>query len=347
MIYKLEPEELFEKYYNNSTHKIIDVRSPGEFAQGHIPGAYNVPLLSDDARVLVGTMYKNQGKSQAVALGFEIVTPNIADLINQAKKIAPENKIIVYCARGGMRSRSVAQLLDEHGFCVKLLFGGYKLAKNYLREQGKIPRKITILSGKTGSGKTKILHELKKLGEQVLDLEALANHRGSVFGDLGMQAQPTQQQFALACYMQWISFDSKKTIFIEDESKRVGNCFVPDEIFEQMQPASRLFINISCEMRINNLVQEYGIYPVEQIKLCVMQLSKRLGGACTKELISLLEQNNLHEFVGILLEYYDKKYVHDITQKNKFSVKTVQLLSKSFIDQAKECLNTCSNVLGI
>lgn len=222
---------------------ILDVRSPIEFDQGHIPGAISFPLFTNDERAEVGTCYKKQGKEEAVKLGFDFAGPKLGDLIRNAKIIAPEKAVRIHCARGGMRSNSVAWCLETAGFQIALLEDGYKSYRQWVRKIVSNPRKINILGGLTGTGKTHILYAIKKQGGQVLDLEGLANHRGSSFGGLGMKPQPSTQHFENLIAEQLVNFDSSLPVWIESESGQIGSCWVPEELFRQMKSAPAIIVS--------------------------------------------------------------------------------------------------------
>src|SRR6185312_12204323 len=179
----------------DSSIPVADVRTPAEFEQGHIPGANNIPLFSNDERVTVGTTYKQQGRDQAVLLGFDLVGNKWSGFIGQALEIAPGKKIALHCWRGGMRSGAMAWALNLYGFDVYLLEGGYKKYRRWVLDGFDQPRNLLILGGMTGSGKTQILHELAKAGERMIDLEDMAQHQGSSYGTMNMLVQPTQEQF--------------------------------------------------------------------------------------------------------------------------------------------------------
>ena len=174
---------------------LADVRTPAEFAHGHVPGAFNLPLFSDEERVSIGTTYKQVGKEAAILLGFDLTGPKWSGFIKQALEMAPEKKIAVHCWRGGMRSGAMAWALDIYGFEVYQVEGGYKQYRRWVLDQFEATYALFILGGMTGSGKTRILHELRSLGQQVIDLEELAQHRGSSFGSMNKLVQPTQEQF--------------------------------------------------------------------------------------------------------------------------------------------------------
>jgi tRNA 2-selenouridine synthase len=173
----------------------IDVRSEGEFEDGHVIGSINIPILNNEHRILVGTSYKQEGKDSAEELGYKLVSPLFEQLIAEAKKHVKENKIVVYCARGGMRSQIFSDLLSKEGIEVLRLKDGYKRYRNWCLEKFTRPHKLIVMSGKTGSQKTERLFGLHEVGEAVIDLEGLAHHKGSAFGALGQLAQPTQEHF--------------------------------------------------------------------------------------------------------------------------------------------------------
>jgi tRNA 2-selenouridine synthase len=186
----LPPEEFLLKA---NTTPVIDVRSPGEYDEGHITGAINIPMFTDDERAVVGTIYKKSGRLSAINRGLTIIGPKMAALTQEALKHAKDGELLVHCWRGGMRSESMAWLFGRVDIKCSILMGGYKVYRNHLLESlGDMPN-VCVIEGHTGSGKTAILYELEKLGEQVIDLEGLANHRGSAFGNIGQAPQPTSQ----------------------------------------------------------------------------------------------------------------------------------------------------------
>jgi tRNA 2-selenouridine synthase len=216
------------------TVPVIDVRTPLEFMHARIPGAFNLPIFSNDERVKVGTCYKQKGREQAILLGFDLTGSKWSGFIKEALKIAPEKKILVHCWRGGMRSGAMAWALNLYGFEVFLLEGGYKRYRNWVLEQFKKTYSILILGGMTGSGKTKTLQQLKKLSHQIIDLEDLAQHQGSSYGSMGMLNQPGQEQFENLLARELNKVDTNIPLWLEDESLSIGRCFIPNSIFHQM-----------------------------------------------------------------------------------------------------------------
>ncbi|MDA3853274.1 MAG: tRNA 2-selenouridine(34) synthase MnmH, partial [Bacteroidales bacterium] len=218
---------------------IVDVRSPGEFKKGHITSASNIALFSNDERAHIGTVYKQESQEAAIALGYKYANPKLQDYISQSSKLAPEGKIIIHCWRGGMRSRSFAQHLADNGFTdVRVITKGYKAFRNHVLNSLSSPTKLKVLGGYTGSGKTYILEELKKLGQQVIDLEGLANHKGSAFGGIGLPYQPSTEQFENMLFTEWSQLNPSETIWVEDESQSIGKIQIPIGFFEQMRKAA-------------------------------------------------------------------------------------------------------------
>ncbi|WP_167616595.1 tRNA 2-selenouridine(34) synthase MnmH [Maribellus sediminis] len=299
---------------------LIDVRSPAEYELAHIPGAVNIPIFNNDERRDVGIKYKVGGKENAVLLGLDFVGPKMSDFVRQAKRIARNKKVMVHCWRGGMRSASMAWLFETAGLEVFVLKGGYKAYRQYIREQFSRPVKMVVLGGYTGSGKTDILQELKEQGEQFLDIEGLANHRGSAFGPLGQNPQPSNEQFENDLADAWRKFDFSKPVWVEDESRQLGQCGIPDPLFQQLRSAPLIKIIISKKLRINRLVKEYGGFEKEALRLKVESIKKRLGGLAASEAIEALENGELATVTDITLSYYDKAYDYGTSQRDPESV---------------------------
>jgi tRNA 2-selenouridine synthase len=302
-------------------HPVLDVRSPGEFTHAHIPQAIPFPLFSDEERKVVGTAYKQESKQIAIKIGLDYFGPKMRNMVEEAerilendakeKAIETDKTILVHCWRGGMRSGAVAWLLDLYGFTVYLLEEGYKAYRNWAIQQFEKEYNFKILGGYTGSGKTLLLHALANEGKAVVDLEALANHKGSALGALGLTAQPTQEMFEnllAESLFQKKSKNENDFIFIEDESQRIGNMQIPNSLWYTMRKSKLYFIDIPFEERLNYLTVEYGIHPTEKLVNSIIRIQKRLGGLETKNAINFLIENNHKESFRILLAYYDKWY---------------------------------------
>ena len=321
------------------TNPVLDVRSPGEFTHAHIPNAYNLPLFNDEERAKVGTAYKQQSREDAIKIGLDFFGPNMRGMVEKIEGIVagcglgvtglnhsnkPSNSqtsnsqpvtsqpptILLHCWRGGMRSAAVAWLLDLYGFKVYTLIDGYKAYRHWTLEQFAKEYNFRIIGGYTGSGKTLLLHALANENNSIIDLEGLANHKGSALGALGNLPQPTQEMFEnlLATQLSTVTHQPSTVIYLEDESQRIGNLQIPMPLWYCMRKASVYFVDIPFEERLNYLTAEYGIHPKEQLVNAIMRIQKRLGGLETKNAINFLLENNFKESFRILLHYYDKWY---------------------------------------
>ncbi len=310
----LLPEEFLQ---NSKEGQIIDVRTPAEFEKGHIPGAFNIPLFSDEQRAVVGTIYKKQGKEKAVLKGLEFVGPQMKNMVLKAKKISDGKSLYIHCWRGGMRSSSMAWLFETAGIECYLLKDGYKAYRNSFHELlEKSNWKFIVIAGPTGSGKTAILDNLKSMGEQVLDLEGLAHHKGSAFGSLGELPQPTNEQFENDIHHEFREFDTDKPVWVEGESKSIGRSFIPDDLFELLARADTVHVNPEPEYRVKRLVDDYARFSKEDLIASFQKISKRLGGVRTQNALSAVENGEFDVAVRIALEYYDKTYKHAIDKRS-------------------------------
>ncbi len=314
---------------------IIDVRSPAEFEKAHIPSAINIPLFSNEERALVGIKYKNGGKDAAVLLGLELVGPKLALFVKKAKKIAPQKQVLVHCWRGGMRSGSFAWLLETAGFEVNTMEGGYKAYRNLVLNFFETPFKLIILGGKTGSAKTETLHEIAKLGKQTIDLEALANHQGSAFGAIGQKPQPSTEMFENELFELMSKLDLTQPIWLEDESKNIGNCNIPNPLFQQMRVAKVLFLDIEPDARIPFLVDKYALAGVDnELQESLDRIKQRLGGQNHNAATEALSIKNYSEVARITLEYYDKGYLLGLQKRDQNQVFKLDAKSNNPVENA-------------
>ena len=294
---------------------ILDARSPAEYQMGHIPQAYNLPLFSNEERAQVGTLYKQTGRYEALLTGLDIVGSKMRNLVETASDLAVDRLVLVHCWRGGMRSESVAWLLTRAGLQAHTLMGGYKAYRQTSRKIYQQPLPILIVGGATGSGKTEILQELKQQGEQVIDLEKLANHRGSAFGGIGQSSQPTSEQFQNNLFEVWRSLDLSKTIWIEDESFSIGGVQLPYEFWEHMKQASVVVVEVPRSLRVQRLVRNYGHLNQTKLARAIQTIERRLGGLRTQQALQALEENRLADVADLLLEYYDRSYQRNLERK--------------------------------
>lgn len=297
------------------TLPVADVRSPGEYAAGHIPGAVNIPLFDDAQRAEVGTLYKKEGRTRALLRGIDLAAPAMSEKLRKAMDIASGGQLLLYCWRGGMRSAAIAWLCSVGDLEPVLLEGGYKAYRNHILTFLAGERNYIILGGLTGSGKTGILGHLKSAGAQVTDLEELASHRGSSFGALGQPPQPSSEHFANLLFDDLSLHDEKNHIWLEDESRNIGSVFMPDCFFERMKAAPVVALVMSMETRMPRLLEEYTSFPVEQIMASVMKISKRLGSDRTREALEALKRGDYPTAIRITLEYYDKSYHYGLSKR--------------------------------
>lgn len=348
-----------EKFLALAQHyPVIDVRSPGEYSHAQIPTAYPMPLFTDEERKIVGTAYKQQSRQAAIKLGLDFFGVKMKGMVVEVEKIvagcrlpvtgnkgftadsrqrSTGNTVLVHCWRGGMRSAAVAWLLDMYGFKVYTLVGGYKAYRNWVLDQFNKEYNFKILGGYTGSGKTKVLHELKTKGELVIDLEALANHKGSAFGAIGEKPQPTQEMFKNLLAAELYELGNKKNeiepssnnlnscllpdtsaIWLEDESQRIGRVIIPNIFWENMRNSPVYFLDIPFEERVNYLVETYGAFEKEKLAEAIERIQKRLGGLETKIALNFLSENNIKECFSILLKYYDKFYYKGLHNRKNY-----------------------------
>ena len=317
---------------------LIDTRSPGEFAAGHIPGAFNLPLLNNDERHQIGIAYKHDGRDAAVRLGYELVGHKFASYIDAAKAHAPDGDLLIYCWRGGIRSNTMAWLLSSAGMNVTLLEGGYKEYRHWCLRQFELARPLLVLSGKTGAGKTEILHELVCLGESVLDLEGLAHHRGSAFGSLGLPEQPTQEMFENKIAWCLGDFANSTRIWIENESRFIGRLRIPDVFFDQTNSAALISIDRDLNGRAQRILAEYGKFDTGILAEKTHGLTKRMGGDRVKASVEALEAGDLMGWVLPLLDYYDRNYAHSIDSRKGKYERILTVEHESAADIAQELL---------
>lgn len=303
---------------------IIDVRSPLEFQDGHIPGAINIPLFENNERAIVGTKYKKEGRIPAIVEGMRLSGPSMHEKLDEAIKVAKEGKLLVHCWRGGMRSEAMAWLFSLGDIEALVLEGGYKSYRHHVLESLSEKRDMIVLGGMTGSGKTRIIHHLAEKGHQVIDLEKLANHKGSAFGSLGQPPQPSTEQFANDLQKLWDSLDRNSPVWVEDESRNIGTVFLPETFFNNMQVSPTVVIMMEIKTRMPRLIEEYAGYPAEVLKASVNRISKRLGGDNTKDALQAIDEGDIANAIEISLKYYDKTYQYSLKRKGNPQITIVE-----------------------
>ena len=325
---------------------LVDARSEGEFAQSHIPGAINIPILDNAERIQVGTLYKQAGPEKATLKGFELVGPRFHLIQREALRKFPAKKLILYCWRGGMRSQILSWLLTQVGFEIYRLEGGYKTYRSFTYAAVRKSYPLLVLGGKTGAAKTVLLQKLKERGEQVVDLEGLANHKGSSFGAIGQPAQPTVEQFEnlLAEQLREIYLD--QALWVENESRRIGQIILPDSFYLQMTQSPRIEIDKTDEERIAHIASEYAALDQGELSAAVLRLQKRLGGDRTKQALEAIQTDQPEIWIPILLLYYDKTYEFDLERHEVSKTIRLTLQGLSLEDQVTLLLQTKPKVNG-
>jgi len=328
-------------YYHNLAHlPIIDVRSPGEFAKGHIPNAFNIELFTDEERAVVGTAYKKESPEKATTLGYEFVNPKLNDFITKSIEIAPDKEVIIHCWRGGMRSNAFADHLIENGFeKVYVIENGYKAFRNYVLEFFEQPFNLKILGGYTGSGKTEILHSLKNECQQVLDLEGLANHRGSAFGGIDLPPQPSTEQFENNMFSVLRSLNTELSIWVEDESRSIGKVFIPNAFYLKMRNMPVYFLDIPFQERTKHLVDTYANLSHDKLADAISRITKRLGNEKATMALEALENKNYNKVVEITLYYYDKCYLKGLKTREESTILEFEIPTVNSDETAKFLIN--------
>jgi tRNA 2-selenouridine synthase len=296
---------------------VVDVRSEGEFTAGHIPRAINIPILNDQERIAVGTDYKQKGQAEAIKTGFRLVGPRIIDIVTEAEQLASDKELLVHCWRGGMRSSNFCQFIGMAKVKTHQLQGGYKAYRHEALESFKSDLKLVVIGGCTGSGKSDILRALKEKGEQVIDLELLASHRGSSFGGLLLPPQPTTEQFQNDLFENILKIDLSRRVWIEDESIAVGKIFLPEPLWRRMCASPLIEVNVDKESRVRRLVDEYGPSDKTEFLHAMERITKKLGGQHFKEAKEKWLAGDKSSTIEILLNYYDKAYLNSLKGKQQ------------------------------
>lgn len=295
------------------SHCIIDARTPLEFADDHLPGAYNVPILTNEERVEIGTIHKHQGPQAARMRGLELTCGRFAALAREAIDVAAGRPLLVYCWRGGLRSLSLAILIESCGYPVLRLQGGYKAFRNQVVdyfEDFTPPAPLIVIHGMTGSGKTTFINGLDRTRWTVIDLEGLARHRGSAFGAMGLGEQPTQKRFDTLLWAALRQAPPGKPIVLEGESQRIGRITLPGNVYDIMAASCKVWCSVSVDTRVRRLTEEYAHPEYRQpMAEALERIKKKLGGSGYAALQELLEGWDIPGLArGLVERYYDKLY---------------------------------------
>lgn len=290
----------------------IDVRSPKEYEKGHIPGAYSLPLFNDKERETVGTVYARRGQQTAIKKGLDLIGPKMGDFLRQAESLMKQhpNKraFMLYCARGGLRSNSMAWLFRLYGWEALVFEGGFRAFRQLLPMWLEEKPKLIIVSGGTGCGKTELLQLLKKSGRQVINLEALANHRGSAFGKIPNAKQPTNEMLLCLLIQEVLKLDLDYPIYVESESKKIGQCELPDAFFSYMRNSPIVQITTSLQERVDRILKDYGQLAPESLICAFTSIAPRMGSENANKAIEMVKNQDLSSAIALALRYYDKLY---------------------------------------
>ena len=306
----IEAHELFQL----EDMVLVDIRSPQEYEEFHIPGAVNVPLFENEEKKLIGYIYRNEGVDRARELGEELAKGKLEEFYRRFKELRDKHKnVVVYCWRGGMRSQGMCKAMSDMGLELLRLKGGYRAYRQFiLKDMERVLEGIDfiVLTGKTGVGKTKVLKLLKEEGMPVIDLEDLAKDRGSVFGSVGIGEEVSQKQFDALLYEELRRVGSG-LVFIEDESRRIGNVYIPESFWKKKEIGTYVEIKASMETRVRNIISDYMKREgwEEEAREAVKKIKKYLGPQRFNYLMECFERADYEEVIRFLIEeYYDKKY---------------------------------------
>ena len=311
------------------TIPIVDVRAPVEFERGHIPGAINIQLLTNDDRHHVGLCYRENGHHAAVQLGLERVGPRMAALAQSGLDLAQHGQLMVYCQRGGKRSQSMSWLWSQVGLEMHRLDGGYKSFRTWVQSTLQQPTEWLVLAGGTGVGKTDILHALAEDGEPMIDLEGLAHHKGSAFGAIGERPAPSQSQFENQLALNMHKEIGRSPIWLESESRRVGTCQIPDPVWEAMQSSPRIYIDRDRQQRVTQLCHDYKDASIPELERALNGIRKRLGPEGYQNAMKDLHADNRTGVVEEVLGYYDRLYTKHKVKHTLRIVATIDVSNRT------------------
>ena len=317
-------------------HAIYDVRTPTEYAHAHIPGAYNLPIFSDTERAEIGTLYKKYSREKAIRQGFDIFGPKMTSFLDNLLLHGHPigDTILFHCWRGGMRSNAMAWLANFYGFNALTLDGGYKAYRNFTLERLANTLPLIIIGGYTGTGKTNILHTLSNFGESIIDLEGIAHHRGSAFGSIGCKTQTSQEDFENRLSAA-IPDTFNSSIWIEDESRKIGTNVLSLSLYTQIQNSPIIFIDIPKAIRVQFLVDQYKDTDLAILEQSLSRIKKRLGGLVYSKAEDSLREGDIATCFSYALEYYDKTYSFGILRRDQSHIHKISLSTIDHNENAK------------
>ncbi|SDK17550.1 tRNA 2-selenouridine(34) synthase MnmH [Alkalibacterium thalassium] len=343
MFKDISPSDLFE--LKEAGHVVVDVRAPKEFKEATIPGAINIPLFSDEERAQVGTTYKHQGQEAAKELGLEIFSKKLPDFIRQFKEL--KSPVTVFCWRGGMRSTTAATVTDLMNIKVNRLTGGIRAYRNWMKEQiDTLPLPpFYVLNGHTGNGKTHILRQLKQENYPVIDFEGMARHRGSIFGQIGLEPS-NQRMFNLLLGEELLRYQQSPYILVEGESARIGKVIIPERIFQHKEISSQLVVDLPLEERVAIILDDYS--PDAYHNDCLLafeRIRRRIHTPVSKAVGEALETGDYPEAVKLLLTYYyDPHYNRSITRSDAPETSIEASTLEEAVDKVRTQLDSLNKI---
>ncbi|MGB8955256.1 MAG: tRNA 2-selenouridine(34) synthase MnmH [Tumebacillaceae bacterium] len=315
---EIEAEEL----YDVQGRVLVDVRSPSEFAESTIPGSVNVPLFTDEERAMIGTVYKQESPAAARRLAMLTVSPKIPQIVEQMEDLMKQGELVIFCWRGGMRSYAACTFMDLLRYPIKRLRGGYRAYRQLVVDQlGRyegVASPVVVLHGMTGVGKTRLLLMLKERGHQVLDLEGMANHRGSVFGAIGLGKPHNQKTFEAQLWEGVRELDPNRPVFMEAESRRIGRSVMPEWLDQNKKEGTHVLITAPVAERVERLMEDYLPHENEAVRIALADaletIRRRMSRDDFEEYQGYLNQHEYAAFTAKLLrDYYDPKYKHALS----------------------------------